>query len=803
MFATWPVTACRILECRVAELDMGDALQVGRPAVSRLPWRWTRRVILWAIPALTLIGVAVLVAKLVLFPRRDLDCAAAYRNGAMGVAVVVCQREYEQAREPSVGILFADALRRSGNRVAAGALATELLSGQAQADALSVLGRIAHTEGRLDDATSLLQHARSLHRDGGKRVELAKDDLGLAEVHTQREEYADSLQMLDECIGEAHSGDDERIEGYCHLTAARALMNVGYFDAASQEIDRATQQLSEPRDLAEVWYWRGNLEQEYERDPRHHQHGERAVADFGHSLDFAQRAQITTRTINIHMNLAFSLAELKRTDEADRHLADAGALDRDGRYASQRAQLAARIAYRRGNLTLASSLNEQVYPKIEGHDEQIDVCVMQARVALATGDFATAALWARRGVDAAEKVRAAQVLSELRPWVLASRREPFEVLFTVLARAGRVEEAVGVFDQWQGRTLLDEMARPSLDPSLGLSSTAARIQSLNRWLPAVSKAPLVMSDDRTVIQVMSKTDILALAVAEGDVWRLAASHGRLRLDNLGPFAKLRDQLRDFMAAPTAPALAGELGALILPGDLVRKTDEPLYVVLDALLGDLPFVALRVNGQPVIAMRPVLRTPRLPTLGACRPHLGITPAHVLADARGNLPDAREESSQIASRFGTTPLLGADATSTALFAARADPLLHVAVHAGFDSGGGTLKLYDRDVSALEISANKLGPELVVLSGCNTARSWDPELASSLSTAFLAGGSRRVVATLRSVSDTGASQVTSRFYGAGGAEDPVRVLATIQATLAQSGNQDWPYFAVFGSEVCTRGS
>jgi CHAT domain-containing protein len=173
--------------------------------------------------------------------------------------------------------------------------------------------------------------------------------------------------------------------------------------------------------------------------------------------------------------------------------------------------------------------------------------------------------------------------------------------------------------------------------------------------------------------------------------------------------------------------------------------------------------------------------------------------VLADAAGDLPAARRESSRVASLFQTTPLVGDAATSTALLAARSDALLHVAVHADVDAGGGVLKLHDRGVSAPEISAYKLGPRLVVLSGCSTARSWDPELAGSLSTAFLAGGAERVVATLRPVSDAGALELTRRFYDARGAEDPVRVLARIQAELARGDHEEWPNFAVFARDAC----
>jgi CHAT domain-containing protein len=308
-------------------------------------------------------------------------------------------------------------------------------------------------------------------------------------------------------------------------------------------------------------------------------------------------------------------------------------------------------------------------------------------------------------------------------------------------------------------------------------------------------------DGRGVLESLRKIDLIALAVASGQVWRLTASHGKLRLDPLSSLEALRDRLDRFSGAPTDRELASSLGAQILPDDLVRDTKEPLYVVLDAPLATLPFAALRRNDRPVIAARPVIRAPRLPveaTALACAARPRIGGAVVLADVAGDLPDARRESSKVASLFNATPLVGGDATSTALFAAKPDSLLHVAVHADVN-GSGILKLYDRAVSAPEISASKLGPALVVLSACSTAQSGDPELAGSLSTAFLAGGSTRVVATLRPVSDPGALEITSRFYANGGVGDPARVLAEIQAQLADSTNKDWPNFAVFGGDIC----
>jgi tetratricopeptide (TPR) repeat protein len=784
---------------------MGETLQRGNSAVARPPRRWIRRTV-FLLPMLAVIGV--LIWKFVWYPPREVDCKTASRTASEGVAVVICQREYERTKLPLTGAYLADLLRRSNSPGAASALANDLLSTGVRGDALQILGKIAEADHRIDDAIKLLQDARQVHRAQSNHVELARDDQALGRIQADQERYSEALQTIDECIAEARVGSDTLIEAYCRLTAATTLVSVGYFEAAQQELDRAAKQMSGDRDLAQLWYMRGNLEQEVDRGPLRLPHHEEAIVAFKHSLEFAKRAQFTAIVPSIHFNLAYSLAEINNTEEADRHLEEGTMLDLGGRYVKDRAQLAARIAYRRGNLDLAFSLNERLYPTLDDNDDQIDVCIMQARISLARNDYASAVKWAKLGVDSAEKVRAAQTLGELRPWVLASRRKPFELLFTALTRAGLVEEAVTVFDQWQGRTLIDEMARPSPEPSPGLSSTATRIQRLGQWLPAVAKAPLMTSDARAVTQALRKIDLVAFAVAEGDVWRLAASHGRFQLDRLGPIDALQDRLDRFMAAPTDPVLAGDLGALILPEDVVRKTDDPLYVVLDGPLAALPFVALRraPENQPLIATRPVVRTPRLPVASFCELRADIGNALVLADAAGDLPDARRESGNVASLFGTTPLVGAAATSTALFAAsapagrpRSSLLLHVAVHADVDSGGGALKLHDRTVSAPEISANKLGPALVVLSACSTASSGDPELADSLSTAFLAGGSQHVVATLRSVSDAGALELTSRFYRARGADDPVRVLANIQAVLARGDNKEWPNFAVFSNEAC----
>jgi tetratricopeptide (TPR) repeat protein len=522
---------------------MTEPLQRDASAVGHPPRRWIRRFLaisLISIAALALGGV--LLVKRVLDRPAEQDCATAARSATAGAAVLVCQREYERTRHPATGARLANSLLQSGSSEAAGALANNLLTTSARADALYVLGQISAYQGRLDRALEEIQEARKLHREQNARAMIAKDDLVLAQIQTRRDQYAEALQSLDECVDEARGGDEPAIEGHCHLTAARVLSYVGYFEAAQQELDRARPLFASDYDLMWLWFERGNLEQLGVRGPRRLGHNQQAVRSFEQALELARRVQETDLVLSIILNLAYSHAEIGAPDVADRYLAEAGVLDLEKRYEGQRAQLAARIAFHRDNLTLAASINDRVYPTIEGGDQRIVVAMMQVRIALAQSDLRTAERWARLGVEEAEQIRAAQTVVELRPWVLASRREPYEMLFTVLARSEQTDEAIKVFDQWQGRTLLDALARPSAEATPRLSSTASMVRGLGHWLPSASRAPLMAHDGRAVIDALRRIDLIALAVADGDVWRLTIGSRRSR----------RSPTSSIASAPTRP-----------------------------------------------------------------------------------------------------------------------------------------------------------------------------------------------------------------------------------------------------------
>jgi CHAT domain-containing protein len=269
---------------------------------------------------------------------------------------------------------------------------------------------------------------------------------------------------------------------------------------------------------------------------------------------------------------------------------------------------------------------------------------------------------------------------------------------------------------------------------------------------------------------------------------------------LGTFDEFKELVDEFRGRPTDIQKASALAARLLPGDVFRATRESLHVIVDGRLPALPVAALRRGGTPLVALRPIVRTLRFPE-ARCAHVARSEHATVLADPAGDLPSARLEAEQVAPLLNAITEIGPAATRDALLSAAHDGVLHVAAHGEIGIDGAALVLADAQVSALEISAVRVAPSLAVLSACHGALSdvQDVELAGSLVAGFLGAGSQHVVATLSAITDAGAPEIATQFYLAGGLADPVRALANVQSALAKTSNVDWPYYVVFGPDVC----
>jgi len=139
-------------------------------------------------------------------------------------------------------------------------------------------------------------------------------------------------------------------------------------------------------------------------------------------------------------------------------------------------------------------------------------------------------------------------------------------------------------------------------------------------------------------------------------------------------------------------IADELGAALLPDDLMPPADTPLYIVADDPVSNLAFAALRRHGAFVIDRNPVAYASSAAVLSAMRRTRSPIRALVLGDPTGDLPQAREEAKEVAARLQVAPLLGSAATGKALLGATGATLIHVAAHTESTPVGSALKMHD---------------------------------------------------------------------------------------------------------------
>jgi len=241
--------------------------------------------------------------------------------------------------------------------------------------------------------------------------------------------------------------------------------------------------------------------------------------------------------------------------------------------------------------------------------------------------------------------------------------------------------------------------------------------------------------------------------AGDELWLIEAADLRVHAHRLpASLATVRDLAYRFLARPEDLDTAAALGEILLPAGALGEPGSTLHVMTDGVLGDLPFSALRRGGRYLVEDHVVTYVPSVNVLAAIegRPRGGYGPSVVLADSRGDLPEAAREARDVAARLHTTPRIAGAATLERLRqAARAD-VLHLATHTGLGPRGPWLALAGGDLAADRVVTEKIAPRLVVLASCASAARRGKGMWGSLGAAFLVAGSQSVLASLWSIED-----------------------------------------------------
>ncbi len=248
----------------------------------------------------------------------------------------------------------------------------------------------------------------------------------------------------------------------------------------------------------------------------------------------------------------------------------------------------------------------------------------------------------------------------------------------------------------------------------------------------------------------------------------------------------------------------ELGRRLLEPFAAKITRADQVKIL--AYGDLRFVdfhQLPLDGDVLLASKPVVYgLDVLPV--AATPERAAKRGVVVADPGGDLAAARLEARHVhdtANRPWSVELFeGAAAHVGAVRAALVDAeLFHYAGHGVFAGWQSVLPLADGSRLTLgDVLALERPPARVVLSGCNTGRSVAeaPTDVAGLAHAFLAAGSRSVIAATRPIEDDEALMLTTALYPALlSAQSVPYALRQAQLELRrQKPDADWSSFRVF---------
>jgi tetratricopeptide (TPR) repeat protein len=721
------------------------------------------------------------------------------------------------AREP--GPKSQQALMRarflSGDLDGALSAARPVLEGPLAGSAWRIVGRIHERRGEAAQARAAFQSALDRHTSEGVPREAAYDAHALAGSHWRAGEYRLALDALLRTRTEAERGGDERMIGYALLGVGTLLNQVGDAEGAERAFARAAKHLGalSPAERANLAIERGIVALESD-------HPEVAIGHFEEALTHARTAESIRYERVALENLARAELAAGRLEGAAAHAAGAAALlDRDPdehdtvfvRY------LEGALAQRQGRYAdarraLARAAEHRPVPEMVWR-----IALEEGRAAEGAGQVADAEQAYRRSIDAIEKMRRAIGVEELKRAFLAAKREPYEALFRLQADAGRTDDAVTTLERALARTFLDAVVLPaagttpagaptgSAEPDSAWNAAASRADELKAVLSSVTASgvaePLSPAEIRATL---GDRTLLAYYTTGSRAWIVAWRAGGVSLHALAAsaddIARLADAVvADIDAPGPAAALADALG---LSKHLPPDAGAPVYFAPTGALVRVPIGLLRPTpAGPLALSHPVVNAPSATAVAVVlrRTSPALGPPAVLGDARGDLPAAAAEARHVAGRLSVPAALGPAASAAALRRIGHPRILHIATHAGSGPSGPWLALADGPLGIGDLLSLHLDAELVVLASCasGAADAAAGDLWGSLAAAFLAGGARNVLATLRSVDDAAARRFVETFYAEGGDRQPVVALhATVRRLAAAGPPSTWAHFVLLGA-------
>jgi CHAT domain-containing protein len=404
----------------------------------------------------------------------------------------------------------------------------------------------------------------------------------------------------------------------------------------------------------------------------------------------------------------------------------------------------------------------------------------RARAHDAMGAAASAAADLEDAIEELEAHRESLPHDDKRWGVFHDAQDIFDLAVDIALRRGRVADAFAYSDRARARALLDELGLPQ----------GARIAPVR---------PGTM-----LIEYSAAPDRLHLFVADASGIRHASlSVPRMTIVlEIASLHRAVEQRDDDLARAHLRRL---YDWLVKPGGLI-PANVTLVVVPDATVGSVPFPALLgPDGRFVVEDHAVVVAPSATGFTQSGARTSTTvPAHVLTVVSNavkgweSLPEAQRETRRIERMYArATTLAGSNATPRRFerSASEAD-VIHFSGHALasdvsaadtfllLEADDGEAAPYDvRRIAKLRLARSPI----VVLAACSTARGRATSIEGTVSVAyaFVAAGSRDVIATLWPIDDSASASFFARVHQRlADGESPEQALRAVQIEGIRNG-------------------
>ncbi|GLI02202.1 CHAT domain-containing protein [Phytohabitans aurantiacus] len=457
----------------------------------------------------------------------------------------------------------------------------------------------------------------------------------------------------------------------------------------------------------------------------------------------------------------------------------------------------------------------------------------QARLRLAAGNRRGASVALRTGLRILDEYRATLGATDLRAHASGHRVELVDLGLRIAMAGGRTARVFAWAEQGRASHLLLRPVRPPDDPVLAAALAELRkivaeidqarrasrpvgrllqrqviaerrIRDYSRLPRAEAATPPVGPVTSAVLAPAVGADaLLEYVVIDGTLHVVSLVDGHLRRHVVGPAGAVRDlvdriaftlrrlgrQHADAASRSAAVALlrhsAAVLDATVLGPVSTVVGDRPLVVIPTGPLQSLPWSTL-----PSCAGRAVTVAPSAALWYAAN---GLPPAPVdRVEVVGyGLPGATAEAKTIAALYGVDPLLGPQATVTAVTARmNGAGIAHLATHGRLEPQNAlfsSLLLADGPLTVYDLERLDRVPRMVVLAACDSGRSVvgaGDELLG-ISATFLARGAQQVVASVVPIPDVETTPLMIAFHQLVVRGHPApRALAEAQRRIAADG-------------------